>query len=186
MKMTLIILLFNLIALSTSAQESNVYRKDFNEQGIALIIEKESRGKVQYLKILDTQNDKLIKTIRIDNEYDLCKVGASFFGDRKFAIINGRYRFYIVNLSTNILIGPFSGTVRGEIEDATSLVLGYFNIFNDGQYLTFASYDFGVCCYNLIDLYNPIEIEMFTGQKHSKKMSYNLDLKVRITTFAEC
>ncbi len=157
----LIIILLLTISMSLSGQEINSIEKIISEQNLKFIIKREKPGEIQILEIYNLNNENLINKIKLDNEYDLRNFGAHYFGKRKFIVLDGRYSFFIVNLSTNKLIGPFGASNRGCAHDAQSYVVGYFSIFNNGQYLTFASLDYGVYCYSLIDLYNPKEIEMF-------------------------
>ena len=90
----------------------------------------------------------------------------SYINNRKFVIMARRGAFYILNLSTNILIGPIHLCSR--IEDGQDVQSGLIwtpEVFNDGQYLIISAIDEGIYCFNLDDIYNPFEVEFYTDRK---------------------
>lgn len=158
--------------VSVLAQNFNHNEKIFKEVALKLSIDRENEKAIQYLNIINTRNDSLIKSLKIDNEFDLHRIGAYYFGERNFAIITGRYQFFIVNLTTNTLKGPYRSNAKGKRYDAQSGLVCDFKIFNNGQYLLFEMRDFGVKCFKLIDLYNPLEIGAYTLKTKSLKEFY--------------
>jgi len=128
-------------------------------------------------------SDKILKDVILDYndiDIDMAQFAAHYFGDRKFIVITVRYRFYIVNLSNFKVIGPLSPKPKGCREDAISGSMGKgFKVFDNGQYLLGTAADFGVFCYKLLDLYNPVEIDgYYTEPSYSSLFYFYLDNRV--------
>lgn len=97
----------------------------------------------------------------------------SYINNRKFIIMARRGAFYILNLSTNILIGPIHLISRIECaQDGQSGLIWTPEVFNDGQYLIISAIDEGIYCFNLDDIYNPFEVEFYTDRKILFKGNY--------------
>lgn len=155
-------------------QGLNQIEKDLNEHGLKLSIAQEKPSGVHLLKIHDTKNNS-IKSFRMDNDIDRY-IAASYFGDRKFVIIGGRYSFYIIDISRDSLIGPFQPTPREERVDGQSGALHSLSLLNNAQYLILGAIDNGVYCYNLSNINKPFEIELFHPEsKYFKSEFFFLD-----------
>jgi hypothetical protein len=128
-------------------------------------------------------NDRIIKNITLDYndiDIDMAQFVAYYFGDRKFIVITVRYRFYIVNLSNYKVIGPLFPKPKGCREDAIRGSMGKgFKVFDNGQYLLGTAADFGVFCFNLLDLYHPFEIDgYYTEPPYPSQFYFYLDHRV--------
>jgi hypothetical protein len=112
-----------------------------------------------------------VKDITIDFndvDIDLSQFGLKYLNDRKFIIIGvGRYCFTILNLINDKIIGPLSPKVEGKRGDSQDGSVYINMVFNNGQYLIGYSYGMGLFCYNLMDLYNPIQVESFSSENSS-------------------
>jgi len=170
-RFTFFILLFFSVN-SAFNQVINHVETDFKEQGLKLSIDREKPGELQHLKIINTNNNRLLKSFNLDNHIDLFGICTSYFGDRKFAVIAGRFKFYIINLSTDSLIGPLLPKYRDIRYDGQSGVLHNFKIFNNGQYLIFGAIDNGVYCYNMTNINKPFEVETFNPESKSFKSEF--------------
>ncbi len=144
---------------------------DFDSLNKQIELFQESMGTLQSL-IIKNNSGEILKTITIDKELDPYHFKDFYQGQRNFAIIGGRYKFYIVNVSNNKLIGPFSACCRVEAEDAQTGVLYAYKIINDGQYLLVNALDNGLTCFNLLDLYNPKEVDFFKLDSIYSKGNY--------------
>jgi hypothetical protein len=128
------------------------------------------------LRISDFQGNN-IKDIEIDFndiDIDLSGFGIKYLGSRKFITINvGRFHRYILNLSNLKLIGPIrphiEGSEFGDSQDGNPLFL---EVFNQGQYLVGCLTGMGYFCYNLMDLYNPIQITHYCADNSILKGKY--------------
>lgn len=126
------------------------------------------------------KSGKILKDITIDFndvDIDMAVFSAYYFGSRRFLVITIRYRFYIINLSNYKVIGPLSPKPKGCRQDAISgSMSGNFKVFDKGQYLIGSAADFGVFCYMLLDLYNPVEIDgVFQEPSYSSPFYFFLD-----------
>lgn len=158
--LTIILALNSIYSFSQENENSNSYY--YKNLGIQLTIDWDTTGTYQYLTVHD--NDKPIKYLKLNYEVDPYDFNIDYLGERKFSIIRGRYQFYIFNLSTKILIGPYKATPRDYAVDAQSGMLADMEIFNKGQYLMIRVVDFGIYCYNLMDIYNPFEVECYVSK----------------------
>lgn len=166
-----IILVFSLKTAFNQTQRQ--IDKEFKEQGLKLIIKQGKTGVYQLL-INDTKNNST-KSFKLDNDIDR-NIGVSYFGERKFAVISGRYSFYIINLSKDTLLGPFLPSSREERTDAQSGALHSFSLLNNAQYLILGAFDDGVYCYNITNINKPYEVEMFHPEsKYFKSEFFFLD-----------
>ena len=104
------------------------------------------------------KNGDVLKKYDLELESDPCHFKGSYSGERKFVVIGGRYRFYILNVSTGKLIGPIQNSLRVEGEDAQTGVLYAYKILANGQYLFVNALDNGLTCFSLLDLYHPEEV----------------------------
>ena len=154
------LLLVNLICVISLNGQTHTTSIDFDSLGKQIELHQKDLGDLQSLIIKNSTGD-VIKTISIDKEYDPYHFKDFYQGQRNFAIIGGRYKFYIVNVSNNKLIGPFSACCRIEAEDAQTGVLYAYKIIKDGQYLLVNALDNGLTCFSLLDLYNPKEVDFF-------------------------
>ena len=119
------------------------------------------------VRISDLNGD-IIKEIDTKYNRDDLDFGfsTSYINNRKFIIMARRGAYYIINLSTNILIGPIQLTSRIECgQDGQSGLIWTPEVFNDGQYLIISAIDEGIYCFNLDDIYNPFEVEFYTNRK---------------------
>lgn len=155
-------------------QDLSQIDKGLIEQGLKLSIVQEKPSGVHLLKIQDTKN-KSTKSFRMDNDIDRY-IAASFFADRKFAVIGGRHSFYILDFSKDSLFGPFWPNSRAEGIDGQSGALHSLQLLNNAQYLILGSIDNGVYCYNLTNINKPFEVEMFhPNSKYFKGEFFFLD-----------
>lgn len=128
------------------------------------------------LRITDLHGS-VIKDIEInfnDIDIDLSGFGIKYFGSRKFITLNvGRFQRYILNLSNLKLIGPIrphiEGGEFGDSQDGNPLFL---EVFNQGQYLLGCLTGMGYFCYNLMDLYNPVQVTHYSTDKSNLKGKY--------------
>ena len=108
---------------------------------------------------------EVIKDIVVDYndiDIDLSGFGVYYLGQRSFLIYKlGRYKFGILNLSNFKTIGPISPEVQGERGDSQDGSLNFGTVFGKGQYILGYSWGMGMFCYNLMDLYNPKQVESF-------------------------
>ena len=153
-----IFLLLVSFSMISYGQTGNYTERVVEEIQLKLVIEREREGTIQKLKLYSNTNGDLIKEYELDKSSELFYPDKYYLGERKFIIVAGRYRFYILNLTNNRLIGPLSHAYRGESQDAISGNLGDFQIIDNGQYVLYGVADFGVFCLNLKDLYNPKDV----------------------------
>src|SRR6056297_1863386 len=117
------------------------------------------------LRTLDLNNNVIKECVIKDNDIDskLTTFNKQFIGKMKFIIIKSRFDFYLLNLSTDILVTPDFSIKRDNVElsDAHGLNLRAIEIFDNGQYIIFNKGDFGTYCLNLLDLYNPELVDAF-------------------------
>lgn len=114
---------------------------------------------------LDGERIKEIDTKYYGTDNDFV-FSTSFINDRKFIVLSRRGAFYMLNIFTNILIGPIQLNSRIEYaEDAQSGLIWTSEVFNNGQYLIISAIDEGIYCFNLDDIYNPFEVEFYTNRK---------------------
>lgn len=128
------------------------------------------------LRISDLQGRKLkdIETDFNDVDIDLSGFGIKYIGERKFITVNvGRFQQYILNLTNLNLIGPFQphidGAVFGDSQDNNAIFL---KVFNNGQYLIGYLTGAGYFCYNLMDLYHPIQVDHYCAGNCELKGKY--------------
>lgn len=156
----LILLFVNQICVESLIGQIHITSLDFDNLNKQINLYQEDLGTMQSL-IIKNKSGEIIKTISIDNEYDPYKFMEFYTGERNFAIIGGRYKFYIVNVSNNKLIGPYYSSCRVEREDAQTGVLNAFKIAQDAQYLFVNALDNGLTCFSLLDLNNPKEVDFY-------------------------
>ncbi len=133
-------------------------------------------GELQFLTIKDLKNNELNK-VELEKEYDPYKFMTRNVGENPMAIIGGRYKFFILNCSSNQIIGPFKPTQRGLAQDAQSGVLYAYKLIENGKYLLVNALDYGLFCYDIENL-NAIEtVQFFKSDSIYFKGKYNfLDL----------
>ena len=124
-----------------------------------------------------TEQGKLVKDIMIDFndvDIDLSGFGIKYIGERKFITVNvGRFQRYILNLSNLKLIGPFQPHIDGaEFGDSQDNNAIFLKVFNNGQYLIGYLTGAGYFCYNLMDLYNPIQVDHYCTEYCKLKGKY--------------
>lgn len=117
------------------------------------------------IRVTDLQGGP-IKDIEIDYNdvaIDLSGFSAYYIGQRSFLIIHiGRYKFNILNLNNYKMIGPITPEVPGARADAQDGSLSLSRIFKEGQYLLGYAWGMGMFCYNLRDVYNPIQVKGYS------------------------
>ena len=125
----------------------------------------------------DGSNTQDIEIDYNDIDIDLSGFRIHYLGQRKFLVFTvGRYRFCILNLSTNKVIGPIVPRIEGEASDSQDGTLSFNEVFNHGQYLIGYANNFGMFFYNLMDLYNPIFINHICSEnQHLHKNYFFLD-----------
>ena len=116
------------------------------------------------VRTLDKNNKVLKNNILKDNDIDTEQASFSvkYIGIRKFIIIQNRFSFAILNLSNNKLIFPkcsYKDRPDVEIEDTQTFNICSIKVFDDGQYLVCSIGDFGIFCFNLSDIYNPVSVK---------------------------
>lgn len=151
------------------AQEIDRYLLNLEKHGENLKLEQDQPGEPQFL-IVEKYKSESVKKIALEEEYDPYSFRDLYIGERSFAIIGGRYKFYIFNISTDRLIGPLQITPKeGSVfEDAQSGVNYAYSILHNGQYLLVYALDLGLFCFSLQDLYIPVEIsELISDTKNS-------------------
>lgn len=177
------LLLFSLIWTSDLIGQITTRSLDFENLGkqIELHDEKDIYGSlISKTLIIKNSNDDVIKTLDPLNPYEnVYSFNAYHKGDRNFAIIGGRYIFYIINVSTNKLIGPFHPSWRVEAEDAQSFMLQAYKVIQEGQYLLVNSLGNGLTCYSLLDLYNPKEVNFFKSDSEIAPRDYYIFIDLR-------
>ena len=162
MKMNLLILvlgfLFNVVSGQLDANKTLTAEK--LRKKITLI--QNNTDKNQYINVCDL-NGNALKTIKIDNEIDPYSFRDYYWGDRNFVIIGGRYKFFIFNVTNNILIGPAVCADNRALcrEDAQSGIIYTYRIIDDGNYLLVNTLDNGLYCFNLLDLYHPKAVQYY-------------------------
>lgn len=165
MKFSNIISLLLLLVTNGILGQVNTKIIEFDNLDKKLELNQDDIEKTQTL-LIKTNSGELIKEIEIDQKTDPYSFREFYKGERNFAIVGGRYKFFIINVSTNILIGPFRCCCRIEPLDAQTGVLYAYRIIQNGQYLLVNALDNGLTCYNLSDLYNPKEIEFFKSDSN--------------------
>ena len=128
-------------------------------------------------------NEAILKEIELahnDVDIDLSGFSIHYVGSRKFLVFTvGRYSFYMINLSNFRLIGPLYSGITGEASDSQDGTLSFIEVFNDGQYLIGYAWGFGIFCYNLMDLYNPVIVDhICTEQYHNHPTYFFLDHRI--------
>lgn len=169
---TLSILLFCLIWKSNVVAQIHTKSLDFENIDKRIELPNDDKIGSKSLIIKNGKGD-VIKTFELLYAYEnLYSFNEYYKGDRNFAIIGGRYIFYIVNVSTNKLIGPIRPSWKGEAEDAQSGMLYVFKVIKDGQYLFVNAADNGLTCYSLLDLYNPKEVDFYKSDSPYAQGNY--------------
>lgn len=117
------------------------------------------------IRILN-EHDVIVKDIIIDFndvDIDLSGFGIKYFGSRNFITVNvGRFQRYILNLSKLKIIGPIRPYIEGgEFGDGQDGNPIFLRVFDDGQYLIGCLTGMGYFCYNLMDLYNPVQVDYY-------------------------
>ena len=127
------------------------------------------------IRLLD-QEKKNSQDIEVDfNDIDIDLSGfvIHYLGQRKFLVFTvGRYRFCILNLSTNRIIGPLTPQIEGAASDSQDGTLGFTEVFHHGQYLIGNAHNFGMFCYNLMDLYNPLFVNHICNENQHLHNGY--------------
>lgn len=117
------------------------------------------------LRILDLNSNVIKESVIKDNDIDteFASFNKQYIGKRKFIIIKSRFDFYLLNLSTDILVTPDFSIKRDNVElsDIQGLNLRAIEIFDNGQYIIFNKSDFGTYCLKLQDFYNPKLVEAY-------------------------
>lgn len=131
------------------------------------------------IRLLDNEGT-ITQDIEIDyNDIDIDLSGfrIHYLGQRKFLVFTlGRYRFCILNLSNNRIIGPLAPRIEGAASDSQDGTLSFTEVFHNGQYLIGYAHNFGMFCYNLMDLYNPVFVNhICTENQHLHKNYFHLD-----------
>lgn len=114
----------------------------------------------KYVIVRDSANNEKCK-IKLEKTYNSYYFGPNYTGARNFIIIGSRYSFYILDACNEKLIGPFHPKQRSETQDSQSGMLYGYKIIDNGQYLLVNVMDFGVFCYNLLDLNCPKEVSFY-------------------------
>jgi hypothetical protein len=147
----------------------------YEKNGITKDAMKKTKPVNMIIRVSDLKGRK-VKDMVVDFndiDIDLSGFGLTYLGNRKFLIIDvGRYSFLILNLTNDKLIGPLKPSVEGKRGDTQDGSLSINVVFNEGQYLIGYSYGMGLFCYNLMDLYNPIQIESFYMEKSNISGNY--------------
>lgn len=133
-------------------------------------------GESQFLIIKDLKNNVLNK-VELEKEYDPYNFMEMDVGKIPIAIIGGRYKFFILNCSSNQIIGPFKAKQRGLAQDGQSGVLYAYKLIENSKYLLVNALDFGLFCYDIENLNNIETIQFFKSDSVYFKGKYNfLDL----------
>lgn len=82
---------------------------------------------------------KTIDSLKLPAPIDGYCFNAYHPGEREFAVITDRFKFWILNLLNNECAGPFECIPRHESVDAQSGILDSFKISENGQYLFFTA-----------------------------------------------
>lgn len=131
---------------------------------------------VNMIIVVKGMDDKIQKEIEIDYnaiDIDLSGFPMHYNGTRKFIVIRvGRYRFWLLNLSNFKMVGPLYSGVTGEASDSQDGSLSFLEVFSNGQYLIGYAWGFGIFCYNLLDLYNPVLVNHICTEKHHNHKNY--------------
>jgi len=134
------------------------------------------------IRIADLNGD-IVQDLEIhhnDVDIDLSGFLIHYLGSRKFLVFSvGRYSFYLLNVSTHKLVGPLQSGVEGEASDSQDGTISMKEVFHNGQYLIGYAQGFGMFCYNLMDLYNPVPVDhLCTEQTHLHKTYFFLDHRI--------
>lgn len=142
-----------------------------------LEIQQEDQGTNQYLIVKEQSGGKQRK-IKLHKALDPLSFVGFYKGDRNFAIIGGRYLFYLFNLNSNKIIGPIGVQPRTCAQDGQTGMLGAYKIIHGGQYLLVNATDYGVFCFTLKDIYHPEMLPWFKSDTVFFKGTYTfLDLR---------
>ncbi len=145
-----------------SQEDDDRNQRNYEDLALKLVISRDTTHTNQYLTIYE--KDQRIQSFKLNHEVDLYKFDVDFLGKQKFLVIRGRYHFYMLDISTKMLIGPFGPIPRGDIADAQSGMLVDMKLFENRHYLIIRALDYGIYCYNLKDIYNPFEIECYVSE----------------------
>lgn len=97
-----------------------------------------------------------------DLDIDLSGFGNYYLGEQSFLVyMLGRYKFGLLNLINFETIGPIIPEVPGARSDAQDGSLMFGKVFGQGQYLLGYAWGMGLFCFNLMDLYDPFQIQAF-------------------------
>ena len=129
-------------------------------------------GESQFLIINDLKNNVLNK-IELEKEYDPYNFMAMNLGKSPIAIIGGRYKFFILNCSSNKIIGPFKAKQRGLAQDGQSGVFYAYKLIVNNKYLLVNALDFGLYCYDIEDLNNIKTVQFFKSDSLYYKGKYH-------------
>jgi hypothetical protein len=147
--------------------------------GISRDLMSKSKPVNMIIRISDLEGKKIsdIEIQHNDVDIDLSWFQIHHLSQRKFLVFTvGRYRFYILNLANNKVIGPIKPKVEGEASDSQDGTIHFTEVFNDGQYLVGYANNMGMFCYNLKDLYDPIQVNhICTENQHNHSSYFFLD-----------
>ncbi|SHG04699.1 hypothetical protein SAMN05444274_1268 [Mariniphaga anaerophila] len=169
MKLILTILTL-ILCLNSYCQKMN--DKSLTTDNKIFELNQKQPGESQFLIIKDLKNN-VLKKVGLAKEYDPYSFMTMCTGKSQIAIIGGRYKFFILNCSSNNIFGPFWAEQRELGQDAQSGVFYAYKLIENNKYLLANALDFGLSCYNIEDLNNIKTIQFFKPDSIFYKGKYH-------------
>lgn len=168
------ILTFLFLCLSSFCQ--SIDKKSLTTDDKFFELNQKQPGESQFLIIKDLKNN-ILNTVELEKEYDPYNFMTMNSGKNQIAIIGGRYKFFILNCSSNKIFGPFKAQQRELGQDAQSGVFYAYKLIENNKYLLANALDFGLFCYDIENLNNIKTVQFFKSDSVYFKGKYNfLDL----------
>ncbi len=180
-----LVLLCSLVYSSGFSQSSNM-RRDFLTQNLSLEIRNLDNGKIPYIYLYKFDDGTFIDAFALPENFYF-EFSTSHFGYKKLVVISSSSSYYILDIETNKLAGPFKPNYRRELDDAVSARIHSLNIIENGNYLTFNATGDNFRM-DISDPSNPIEVlivEIDNSWVRDEPYNGNVIMKLPIETECE-